>query len=236
MEQHTIVSREEWLKQRVALLEREKQFTRERDALSSERRALPWVEVTKDYTFETDASSKTLGDLFGDNSQLVIYHFMYGSDWQAGCKSCSFWADNFDGSVIHLAARDVTLVAVSRAPLSTLDTFKQRMGWHFEWASSLGSDFNYDFDVSFTSEAREKGELNYNYRPSTFPADEAPGISVFCKGDDGKIYHTYSTFSRGLDMLNAGYHYLDLVPKGRDEASDDMPMAWLRLKDEYADA
>ncbi len=233
MQDHSIVSREEWLKARLALLEREKAFTRERDALSHERQALPWVEVTKDYSFETADGKQTLSDLFGKHGQLVVYHFMYDPDWQAACKSCSFWADNFDGNVAHLAARDVTFVAVSRAPLETLDAFKKRMGWKFDWISSLGSDFNYDFEVSFTEEAREKDEIRYNYRQSTFPADEAPGISVFIKDDDGKIYHTYSTYGRGLDMLNASYHYLDLVPKGRDEDGLPYPMDWVRLKDEY---
>ncbi len=233
MSDHAIVSQDEWLKARVALLEREKAFTRERDALSKARQSLPWVEVTNHYEFDTPAGKRSLGDLFGDHSQLVVYHFMYGPDWQAGCKSCSFWADNFDGVVEHLAARDVAFVAISRAPLETLEAFKKRMGWHFDWVSSLGSDFNYDFDVSFTPEAREKDEIRYNYRRSTFPADEAPGISVFTRDTDGRIYHSYSTYGRGLDMLNAGYHFLDLVPKGRDEEGLPYPMDWVRLKDEY---
>ena len=233
MPDHAIVSEEEWLKARVALLEREKAFTKERDALSKERQALPWVEVSKDYVFDTPDGKRSLGDLFGDRSQLVVYHFMYGPEWQAGCKSCSFWADNFDGVVEHLAARDVAFVAISRAPLSTLDAFKKRMGWHFDWVSSLESDFNFDFDVSFTPEAREKNEIRYNYQPSNFPADEAPGISVFAKGEDGRIYHSYSTYGRGLDMLNAGYHFLDLVPNGRNEDDLPYPMDWVRLKDEY---
>ncbi len=236
MTDHQVVSRDEWLKARLALLEKEKAFTRERDALSAERQAMPWVEITKDYRFDTEDGPKSLGDLFGDHSQLVVFHFMFGPDWDAGCKSCSFWADNFDRNVVHLAARDVTMMAVSRAPLEKLKAFKKRMGWSFDWASSNGSDFNYDFDVSFTPQAREKGEIRYNYGPSQFPADEAPGISVFSKEADGRIYHTYSTFARGLDMMNAAYHYLDLVPRGRDEKSFDMPMTWLRLRDEYPDA
>jgi predicted dithiol-disulfide oxidoreductase (DUF899 family) len=233
MPDNAIVSRDEWLKARVALLEREKAFTRERDALSKERQALPWVEVSKDYVFDTHAGKKSLSELFGKHSQLVVYHFMYGPEWDAGCKSCSFWADNFNGIAEHLAARDVTFIAVSRAPLATLDAFKKRMGWQFDWVSSLGSDFNYDFDVSFTPEAREKDEIRYNYRKTTFPSDEAPGISVFARGENGKIYHTYSTYGRGLDMLNGCYHYLDLVPKGRDEDDLPYPMEWVRLKDEY---
>lgn len=233
MQDHAIVSREEWLKARVDLLEREKAFTRERDDLSRERQSLPWVEITKDYSFDTANGKKTLSELFGEHSQLVVYHFMYGPDWQAGCKSCSFWADNFDGIVEHLAARDVTLVAISRAPLETLDAFRKRMGWTFDWVSSLGSDFNYDFEVSFTEEARQKDEIRYNYRQSTFPSDEAPGVSVFIKDENGHIYHSYSTYGRGLDMLNAGYHYLDLVPKGRNEDGLPYPMDWVRLHDEY---
>lgn len=234
MTDRQVVTRQEWLQARLALLEREKAFTHERDALSEARQALPWVEITKDYRFDTGDGQKSLIDLFGKNSQLIVYHFMYGPDWQVGCKSCSFWADNFDRNVVHLAARDVTLVAVSRAPLETLEAFKKRMGWSFGWVSSLGSDFNYDFDVSFTPEDREKGEIRYNYGPSGFPADEAPGISVFARDTDGRVFHTYSTYSRGLDMMNAAYHYLDLVPKGRDERSFDMPMTWLRLRDEYS--
>jgi predicted dithiol-disulfide oxidoreductase (DUF899 family) len=234
MPEHAIVSRDEWLKARVALLEKEKAFTRERDALSRERQSLPWVEISKHYVFDTEGGQKSLGDLFGDHSQLVVYHFMYGPDWEVACKSCSFWADNFDRNIVHLAARDVTLVAVSRAPLDMLTAFRKRMGWSFDWVSSHDTDFNYDFEVSFSEEAREKGEIRYNYRPSKFPASDAPGISVFTKSQDGRIYHTYSTFGRGLDMMNAAYHYLDLVPKGRDEAAFAMPMAWVRLRDDYA--
>ncbi len=236
MTDHAVVSKEEWERARIALLEKEKAFTRERDALSRERQALPWVEVTEDYAFDTEDGRKSLADLFGDHSQLIVYHFMYGPDWEKPCKSCSFWADNFERNIVHLAARDVAMVAVSRAPLAMLTAFKKRVGWTFDWVSSQDSDFNYDYEVSFTSEAREKGELRYNYRASQFPADEAPGISVFKKDEDGRIYHTYSTFGRGLDMMNAAYHYLDLVPKGRDEASFDMPMTWVRLRDEYATA
>ncbi len=234
MTDHTIVSRDEWLDARTALLEKEKAFTRQRDALSQERRALPWVEVSKPYMFETPTGEKSLSDLFGNHSQLVIYHFMYGPDWEVPCKSCSFWADNFERNIIHLAARDVAMVAVSRAPVASLEAFKKRMGWSFDWVSSENSDFNYDFEVSFTDEARENGDLRYNYQPSQFPASDAPGISVFSKSDDVTIYHTYSTFGRGLDMMNAAYHYLDLVPKGRDEAGLDNPMAWVRLRDDYA--
>ena len=236
MTEHAIASRDEWLKARMALLEREKAFTRERDALSRERRALPWVEIAKPYDFDTETGRKTLAQLFGGHGQLVVYHFMFGPDWQQACKSCSFWADNFDRIVVHLAARDVTLVAVSRAPLERLTAFKQRMGWSFDWVSSHDSDFNYDFDVSFSDETLKSGASYYNYRTGGFPADEAPGISVFTKDGNGTVYHTYSTYARGLDMMNTAYHYLDLVPKGRDEDALDMTMAWVRLHDEYANA
>jgi predicted dithiol-disulfide oxidoreductase (DUF899 family) len=234
MTDHRIVSESEWLEARKALLVREKAFQRERDALSRERRDLPWVAVNKDYRFETEAGMKSLDDLFGDRNQLVIYHFMYGPDWEAGCKSCSLMAESFDRNVVHLAARDVALVAVSRAPLEKLLAFRKRMGWQFEWVSSLGSDFNYDFHVSFTPEMREKGDVVYNYASSSFPSEEAPGLSVFYRDEDGSVYHTYSTYGRGLDPMMAVYQFLDLVPKGRDEDSLGYGMEWVRLRDEYA--
>ena len=233
MTRHAIVSEAEWLEARKALLVKEKAFTQQRDELSRLRRDLPWVAVDKDYRFETEEGAKSLGDLFGDKSQLVVYHFMFGPDWEAGCKSCSFWADNFDRSVVHLAQRDVRLLAVSRAPLDRLLEFRKRMGWRFEWVSSLGSDFNFDYGVSFTPESRQRGQTFYNYRENGFSGGEAPGISVFFKNDDGSIYHSYSTYGRGLDMMNAAYHYLDLVPKGRDEDGLGYPMEWVKLRDEY---
>lgn len=235
MQPNKVVSHEEWLEARRALLAEEKAFTRERDALSARRRALPWERVEKDYRFRTPDGEKRLADLFGGRSQLVVYHFMFHPDWDEACKSCSFWADNFDRIVEHLKHRDVTLIAVSRAPLDKLAAFRDRMGWRFDWVSSEGSDFNYDFDVSFTPEEMAAGEVHYNFSRTSFPAPEAPGISVFAKGDDGAVYRTYSTYARGLDMLNAAYHYLDLVPKGRDEQGDPYPMAWLRLRDAYED-
>ena len=235
MSTHRIVSQEEWLQARKAHLAREKEFTRLRDQLSRERRALPWVKVEKDYVFQGPNGPESLGDLFGGRSQLLVQHFMYGPDWEEGCPSCSFWADSYDGFSVHRAQRDVTMVAVSRAPLEKLDAFKRRMGWSFKWVSSLGSDFNRDFQVSFTPEEMAKGEMTYNYETRGFPADEAPGVSVFARNEDGEIFHTYSCYARGLDMLNGAYHYLDLMPKGRDE--DDLPysMAWVRRHDEYAD-
>ena len=235
MSTHRIVSQEEWLQARKAHLAREKEFTRLRDQLSRERRALPWVKVEKDYVFQGPNGPESLGDLFDGRSQLLVQHFMYGPDWEEGCPSCSFWADSYDGFVVHLAQRDVTMVAVSRAPLEKLDAFRRRMGWSFKWVSSLGSDFNRDCQVSFTPDEMAKGEMTYNYETRGFPTDEAPGVSVFIKNEDGEIFHTYSCYARGLDMLNGAYHYLDLVPKGRDE--DDLPysMAWVRRHDEYAD-
>lgn len=233
MPTHRIVSREEWLEARKEHLAREKAFTRQRDELSRERRALPWVRVEKDYVFQGPNGPESLGDLFDGRGQLLVQHFMYGPDWEEGCPSCSFWADGYDGFIVHLAQRDVTMVAVSRAPLDKLDAYKRRMGWRFTWVSSLGSDFNRDFQVSFSPEEMASGEMTYNYETRGFPADEAPGVSVFARNEAGEIFHTYSCYARGLDMLNGAYHYLDLVPKGRDE--DDLPhsMAWVRRHDQY---
>ena len=235
MQDHQVVSGDEWLQARKELLAKEKQFTRLRDQLSQARRALPWEKVDKEYVFESPTGKQTLADLFDGRSQLIVYHFMYGPDWNEGCPSCSFWADNFNGIDIHLRHRDITLVAVSRAPLKTLDAYKKRMGWSFNWVSSLDTDFNFDFHVSFTPDEMEKGEMNYNYETRKFPSEEGPGISVFCKNEQGDVFHTYSCFSRGLDMLNGAYHYMDLAPKGRDE--DDLPysMAWLNRRDQYQD-
>ena len=233
---HTkIVSQEEWLAARKSLLAKEKEFTRLRDQLSAERRALPWVRLDKDYVFDTPGGKESLSDLFAGRSQLIVYHFMFQSDWNDGCKSCSFWADNFNGIDVHLAHRDVTLLAVSRALLDQLEAFRKRMGWGFKWVSSSGNDFNRDFHVSFKPEEISKGDVYYNYGMQKFPVEEAPGISVFCKDAAGSVFHTYSCYARGLDMLNGAYHYLDLSPKGRDEAGLPYTMAWLRLRDRYED-
>jgi predicted dithiol-disulfide oxidoreductase (DUF899 family) len=233
MKTHKVVFKDEWLAARREHLAKEKVFTRLRDQLSQERRELPWVKVEKEYVFDGPNGKETLLELFEGRSQLIIYHFMYGPDWAEGCLSCSFWADNFNGITVHLNHRDITLLAVSRAPLGTLEAYKRRMGWAFKWVSSFGSDFNRDYHVSFTPEEMEKDEMFYNFRISKFPSEEAPGISVFYKNEQGDVFHTYSCYSRGLDMLNGAYHYLDLVPKGRDE--DDLPhsMAWLRRHDQY---
>lgn len=227
------VSREEWLVAREALLHEEKEFTRARDALNKRRRALPRVRVEKNYCFNGENGEETLADLFGGCSQLIIYHFMYGPDWEQACPSCSFWADNFNGTDIHLKHRDIALVAVSRAPWAVLRDCKQRMGWTFKWVSSYGGDFNTDYHVSFTAAQVAEEESYYNYRRAKRNAEELPGVSVFYRDEQGNIFHTYSAYARGLDMLNGAYHFMDIAPKGRDE--DDLPykQAWLRRHNEY---
>ena len=229
---HSIASREEWLDARVRLLQREKELTRLRDEISRERRALPWVPVTANYRFDGPAGEVSLADLFASRSQLLVYHFMFGPTWDEGCPSCSFWADNFDGVGIHLAHRDVALVAVSRAPFQKLDAYRRRMGWSFPWYSSANGTFNYDFDVSFTPEQQERGGT-YNFAPSEHPDEELPGLSAFVK-EEGAIYHTYSTYARGIDPFNAAYQLLDLAPRGRDEDGLPWTMAWLRRHDQYS--
>jgi predicted dithiol-disulfide oxidoreductase (DUF899 family) len=236
MRPHRSVPREEWLEARRAHLAREKEFTRARDRLAEERRALPWLKVDKDYVFDGPQGRAKLADLFEGRPQLVVQHFMFAPDWDAGCKSCSFWADGFERMIPHLAARDTTLVAVSRAPLARLEAFKQRMGWTFDWYSSEGSDFNYDFAVSFTPEEIEAGHVRYNFGTSGFGIEDAPGISVFYRDEAGNIFNTYACFARGLDMMNAAYHYLDLTPLGRHEEGLPYPMDWVRLRDQYQPA
>ncbi|HTP93634.1 MAG TPA: thioredoxin family protein, partial [Xanthobacteraceae bacterium] len=213
MEPHKIVSQDEWLAARKAHLAEEKTFTRARDALSKKRRELPWVKVDKAYIFDTPSGKRTLADLFGGKSQLIVYHFMLGPDWEAGCPSCSLLADHFDGTVIHLAQRDVAFVVVSRAPLPQIEKFKTRMGWRFPWVSSFGNDFNFDYHVSATPEEKASGKANYNYEMTEFPSDERPGASVFYRNEAGDIFHTYSSYGRGLDMLIGTYHLLDIAPK-----------------------
>lgn len=226
-----VVDREEWTKARQVLLDKEKAFTRLRDELSVERRAMPWTPVEKDYQFHTASGLRTLGELFGPHQQMIVYHFMFGPDWEEGCASCSFWADNFEGIDVHLAHRDIKLLAMSNTSLEKINAYKARMGWQFDWVSSLGSDFNNDYQVSFP-DGVSPGGMYYNYRLTTFPASEAPGISVFAKDDRG-VFHTYSCYARGLDMLNGAYHYIDLTPQGRDEAKGNMH--WLRRRDQYED-
>jgi predicted dithiol-disulfide oxidoreductase (DUF899 family) len=233
--QHQVVSREEWLAARKQLLSREKEFTRLRDQLSAERRELPWVRVDKDYVFEGPDGKETLADLFDGRSQLLVYHFMFGPDWEQGCPSCSFVSDHIDGANWHLPHRDVTLLAISRAPLAQIEAFKQRMGWRFKWVSSYDNDFNHDFHVSFTPDEMARGEVYYNYTMAEFPSEEAPGLSAFYRDPSGAVFHTYSTYARGLDMLVGAYNYLDLAPKGRDEADLPWTMAWVRHHDRYGD-
>ena len=230
MTDHQIVSRTEWIEARRRLLAEEKEFTRQRDQLSQARRQLPWVRVDKPYVFDTTSGKRTLSELFAGRSQLVVYHFMFGPDWEAPCKSCSFWADNFERNVVHLNARDVSMIAVSRTPLAKLAAFRQRMGWTFAWASSGESDFNFDYGVSFRPDDKA---VSYNYAPKTSAITELPGISVFCKDASGAVFHTYSCYARGLDLMNTAYQYLDLVPKGRDEADLAHSMAWVRFRDSY---
>jgi len=230
MQEHKVVSPAQWIEARQKLLAKEKEFTRLRDQLSQERRDLPWERVAKPYVFDGPNGKETLADLFAGNSQLLVYHFMFAPDWEAGCKSCSFWADNFERNVVHLKHRDVTMIAVSRAPLEKLEAFRKRMGWTFKWVSAAGNDFNFDYHVSFAPEGR--ADATYNYARKTSAMAELPGISVFCKDAEGSIFHTYSCYARGLDMMNAAYHYLDLVPKGRDETGDHK-MAWVRYRDSY---
>jgi predicted dithiol-disulfide oxidoreductase (DUF899 family) len=224
---HKVGSHDEWVKARKELLVKEKLLTRLKDELSQERRQLPWEAVEKPYVFEGAAGKQSLADLFGGRSQLMVYHFMFGPGWKEGCQSCSLIADHFDGLAIHLANRDVTLMVVSRAPFENIEAFKKRMGWKFKWVSSFESDFNYDYQVSFPKQE----DVYYNYGMTKFPSQEAPGLSVFYKDKD--IFHTYSSYGRGLDILLGVYNFLDLAPKGRDEDGLKFPMAWVRHHDKY---
>jgi len=232
MAKHQIVNHQDWIAARKRFLDKEREFTHRRDALSRERRELPWETVEKNYVFDSEQGKETLADLFGKHSQLIVYHFMFAPDWDIGCASCSFWADNFNGIVAHLNHRDVSMVAVSRAPLSKLQAQAKRFGWTFKWVSSLDNDFNADYDVSFTPEAIARGEALYNYGLQHVEYPEWPGVSVFFK-EDGQIFHTYSTYSRGIDMFNTAYHYLDVVPKGRDEDELSFAMAWVKHRIAY---
>ena len=233
MDEHTVVSAEEWVIARRALLEREKEFTRLREELARQRRDLPWEEVTKEYFFEGPDGTRSLSQLFDGRSQLIVYHFVFPPDWDEGCPHCSFWADSFDGTTAHLNARDVTMVAISRAPQPKLAAYAKRMGWTFPWFSSGGTDFNHDFGVAFRPDTPASAAAEYNYGPGGPGFPDREGISVFYRGGGGHVFHTYSTYARGIDMMNAAYQYLDLVPKGRDEAGHDDPQYWVRRHDEY---
>jgi predicted dithiol-disulfide oxidoreductase (DUF899 family) len=230
---HPVVSQEQWVTERRKLLAREKELTRLRDQVALERRALPWVRVDKLYRFDTPEGARTLADLFGGHRQLIVQHFMLGPGWEAGCPSCSFMADHTDGMSVHLAARDVAFVAISRAPLAEIERFRRRMGWKFRWVSSFGSDFNHDFHVSFAPQEAQ-GQVYYNYGLQDFEGDELPGISVFYRNDASEVFHTYSAYRRGVEAMMGTYNLLDLAPKGRDEG--DGPMAWVRHHDRYEPA
>ncbi len=230
---HPVVSHEEWFSARKTFLAREKEFTRLRDELSRQRRELPWEKVEKSYLFEGPRGRETLTDLFEKRSQLVVYHFMFPPDWSEGCKHCSFWADNFNDVIIHLNHRDVTFVVISRAPMEKLEEFRKRMGWSFKWLSSHDNDFNYDYGVSFTPQQLESGAKLFNYSSISPGMTDREGTSVFYKDEQGAVFHTYSTYARGIDMTNTAYHYLDLTPKGRDEGHS--PQSWVRHHDRYAD-
>jgi predicted dithiol-disulfide oxidoreductase (DUF899 family) len=227
---HPVVSHEAWLAARTAFLAKEKEFTKLRDELSEQRRELPWEKVEKSYRFEGPQGKQTLAELFGKRSQLMVYHFMFAPEWDEGCEHCSFWADNFNGIDVHLQHRDVSFVAISRAPLAKLEAFKKRMGWNFRWLSSGGSDFNYDFQASFKPEDIKKQSVLYNYRKIDFDMTDREGVSAFIKDEKGQIFHTYSTYARGIDLLNGAYNFLDLAPKGRDEHGP-----WLEFHDHYKD-
>src|SRR5438270_5113475 len=230
---HEVVSEADWLVARKDLLAREKEFNRQRDAFSAARRALPWVKIEKEYVFDGPSGKETLAELFDGRSQLIIYHFMLGPGWGEGCKSCSYLADHFDGANWHLPHRDVTFVVISRAPLTELDAYKKRMGWRFKWLSSYGNDFNFDYHVSATEDEKAKGKMSYNYRTDEQIGEEMPGLSVFYKDENGDVFHTYSMYARGLDILVGAYNFLDLAPKGRDEDHLDFTMDWVRRHDQY---
>lgn len=233
VKQPKAVPHAKWTEARKELLAKEKEFTRQRDELSRLRRELPWEKVEKDYVFDGPRGKEKLSDLFDGRNQLIIYHFMLGPGWSEGCKSCSYLADHFDGATIHLAHRDATLAVVSRAPYAEVAAFQKRMGWRFHWVSSFGSDFNFDYQVSAKPDEQGKGKVYYNYEMMEFPSEERPGLSVFYKDTDGTIYHTYSAYARGLDILVGAYNFLDMAPKGRDEDGLGFTMAWVRHHDKY---
>jgi predicted dithiol-disulfide oxidoreductase (DUF899 family) len=233
--EHKVVSRKDWMAARKALLVREKKFTRLLDQLNAQRRALPWVMVEKEYVFDGANGRETLAELFEGGSQLIVYHFMFGPGWKEGCPHCSFWADHYDGTLIHLKQRDTTLVAISHAPWKEIEAFQKRMGWKFKWVSSFQNDFNYDYHVSFTPEEIKSGTLFYNYRKTKMDMTDREGVSAFYKDETGDVFHTYSSYARGIDMLNSTYHFLDLTAKGRDE-NPSHPQDWVRYHDKYMES
>ena len=235
MLQNHVVSHDEWLAARTELLRKEKEFTRLRDQLSAEQRALPWVKLEKNYLFDGPGGEVTLADLFDGRSQLIVKHFMFGPDWEEGCVGCSFGLDNIVGALVHLEHHDISYAVVSRAPLEKLEKFRRRMGWPVKWVSSQGSDFNFDFHVSFTEAELAKGEAVYNYANAKIGIDEMPGISIFYKDDAGDVFHTYSAFARGTEIFGGIFGYLDAMPKGRNETINGNLTDWVRLHDRYDD-
>lgn len=235
IENRKVVSQKEWLAARKKLLAKEKKFSKLRDALNLQRRRLPWVKVEKEYVFEGPMGKVSLADLFCNKNQLIVYHFMFGPGWKEGCPHCSFWADHYDSLQHHLGARDTAFAVISRAPLKEIAPFKKRMGWHFPWLSSNPTDFNFDFNVSFTPEQIKSGKAIYNYRPLDMDIDEREGVSAFYKDKNGDIYHTYSSYARGIDLMNTTYNFLDLTAKGRDETPGSA-QDWVRYRDEYKGA
>ena len=232
VKEHKVVAQKQWLAARKSLLAKEKKFSRLRDQLNQQRRNLPWEKVEKAYRFDGPNGQEALAELFGDKSQLIVYHFMFGQGWKEGCAHCSFWADHFDSVNFHLGQRDTTFVVVSRAPLKEIEPFKKRMGWRFKWVSSFNTDFNFDFSVSFTPEQIKSGRLPYNYGTFKMKIDELQGVSAFYKDKKGDVYHTYSSYARGIDLMNTTYNFLDLTAKGRDE-NPDSSQDWVRYKDKY---
>jgi predicted dithiol-disulfide oxidoreductase (DUF899 family) len=231
LKNHQVVSHKEWLAARTAFLEREKEFTRLRDELSQKLRELPWEAVTKAYVFEGPNGKQTLAELFDGRSQLVVYHFMFDPSWDAGCPHCSFWADSFNANIVHMNHRDAAMVAVSHAPYSKLAAYEKRMGWNFKWVSAYENDFNFDYNVSFTPEELAKKQAFYNFKMQNPGPSEREGVSVFFKDENGGVFHTYSAYARGIDLLNTAYNYIDLTPKGRDEGGRNQH--WVRRHDEY---
>jgi predicted dithiol-disulfide oxidoreductase (DUF899 family) len=236
MANHAVVSMDQWLAARKALMVHEKELTHLRDRIARERRALPWVRVETDYVFDTLEGPRRLAELFEGRSQLLVQHFMFAPGWEQGCPSCSYMADHTDGMTVHLAHRDVTFVAVSRAPLAEIERFRQRMGWKFRWVSSFGTDFNRDFRVTFTPEEVATGRIDYNFGDWPYASDEWPGISAFYKDDAGQVFRTYSTYGRGVEVMMGTYNMLDLMPKGRDEREVEYKMEWVRHHDRYEPA
>ena len=233
IENHRVVPMDRWLARRKEFLAQEKELTAHRDRIAAERRALPWVRIEKDYVFATPEGPRKLAELFEGRRQLMVQHFMLGPGWKQGCQSCSFMADHTDGMNVHLENRDVSFLAISRAPLEEIERFRQRMGWKFKWVSSFGTPFNYDFGVSFTPQQRATGELDYNYGKLRMSAEEMPGVSVFYRNDTGDVFLTYSTYGRGVEVMMGTYAMLDLAPKGRDETNSEYTMDWVRHHDRY---